>query len=224
MEEEIQCHGEVSLAHRGVLFLDEFSEISKNTLEMLRVPLEDKKLTISRANMTVTYPCDFMLVAAMNPCKCGYYGSLEKKCTCSAETVEKYMNKISGPLMDRIDIQINVKQEKYNKITSKIKGESSKEIRKRVISARNIQLQRYRELKIYSNSELADKYIEKYCSLDSQASYILEKAFEKFKLSTRAYTKILKVARTIADLDNEENIKVNHIAEAIQYRGLDRKS
>ena len=203
--------------------MDEFAEFNKNILEMLRTPMEDKKLTISRVNMTVTYPCDFMLVASMNPCKCGYYGSDEKKCTCSAETVEKYMSKISGPLMDRIDIQINVKQEKYNKIASKERGESSEKIRKRVIAARNIQLERYKELKIYSNAELADKYIEKFCRPDEQGKAILEKAFEKFKLSTRAYTKILKVARTIADLAGEENVKSEHIAEAIQYRGLDRK-
>lgn len=206
------------------MFLDEFSEYDKNILEMLRTPLEDKKLTISRVNMTVTYPCDFMLVASTNPCKCGYYGSDEKKCTCSAEAVEKYVNKISGPLMDRIDIQINVKQEKYNKITSRVKGESSEEIRKRVIAARNIQLERYKEIKIYSNSQLADKYINQYCNTDEQGKALLEKAFEKFKLSTRAYTRILKVARTIADLNNEKDIKSKHIAEAIQYRGLDRKS
>ena len=215
--------GEVSLAHRGVLFLDEFSEFNRNVLEMLRTPLEDKELTISRVNMAVTYPCDFMLVASMNPCKCGYYGSDEKKCTCSAEMVEKYISKISGPLIDRIDIQINVKQEKYNKITSDVKGESSEEIRKRVILARKIQLERYKELNIYSNAELADKYIDKYCITDEQGKVLLEKAFEKFKLSARAYTKILKISRTIADLDNEKNIKSKHIAEAIQYRGLDRK-
>lgn len=173
--------------------------------------------------MTVTYPCDFMLVASMNPCRCGYYGSDEKRCTCSVENVEKYVNKISGPLIDRIDIQINVRQEKFNKITSQVKGESSEEIRKRVINARNIQLERYKELKIYSNAELMDKYIEKYCSPDEEGKRLLEKAFEKFKLSTRAYTKILKVARTIADLEYEKEVKTKHIAESIQYRGLDRK-
>ena len=187
------------------------------------MPLEDKKLTISRINMNVTYPCDFMLVASMNPCKCGYYGSDEKKCTCSVKTIEKYVSKISGPLMDRIDIQINVKQEKYNKITSKEKGESSEDIRKRVIAARNIQFERYKHLKIYSNAELTDKYIDQYCNIDETGKALLEKAFKKFKLSTRAYTKILKVARTIADLDNEKDIKLNHLAEAIQYRGLDSK-
>lgn len=189
---------------------------------MLRVPLEDKKITISRVNMTVTYPCDFMLVASMNPCKCGYYGSEDKLCTCSAETVEKYTQKISGPLMDRIDIQINVKQEKYCKISSGVKEESSKKIRERVIAARNIQLKRYKELNIYSNSELSDKYIEKYCNIDEKSNEILQKAFNKFKFSGRAYTRILKVARTIADLEGEPNIKSKHIAEAIQYRGLDR--
>ena len=173
--------------------------------------------------MTVTYPCDFMLVAAMNPCKCGYYGSEEKKCICSAQTLENYLNKISGPIMDRIDIQINVKSEKYSKITSNVKGETSASIRKRVEFARKIQLERYKELGISSNSELQDRFIEQYCKLDKSSKMLLEKAFEKFKLSTRAYTKILKVARTIADLEDEKDIKIKHIAEAIQYRGLDRK-
>lgn len=205
------------------MFLDEFAEFKTNVLEMLRLPLEDKKITLSRANTTVTYPCEFMLVASMNPCKCGYFGSNEKLCTCSAENVEKYTRKISGPLMDRIDIQINIKQEKYNKIASEIRGETSEIIRKRVSKAREIQLERYSGIKIYSNAELSDKYIEKYCAIDEKSSILLQKAFEKFKLSNRAYIRILKVARTIADLEGEKNINSKHIAEAIQYRCGDRR-
>lgn len=205
------------------MFLDEFAEFNKNVLETLRIPLEDKKITLSRLNMAVTYPCDFILVGSMNPCKCGYYGSDEKQCTCSVEIVQNYLKRISGPLMDRIDIQINVKQEKYSKIVSSVKGETSEQIRKRVIAARKIQLERYKDLNIFSNAELADKYIEKYCEHDDQGKILLEKAFDKFKISNRAYTRILKVARTIADLESEKVIRAKHIAEAIQYRGLDRR-
>ena len=215
--------GERSLSHYGVLFLDELPEFNKNTLEVLRGPLEDRIITISRVNSTLTYPCNFMFIASMNPCMCGYYGSGEKECTCTPQSISRYLGKISGPLLDRIDIHIEVKPVEYKKFDSDIKTETSKEIRKRVNKARKIQLERYKKLKIYSNSELTPQLIEKYCIIDEKGKMILENAFEKLGLSARAYGRILKVARTIADLDGSENIKEMHLAEAIQYRSLDRK-
>lgn len=215
--------GEISLAHYGVLFLDELPEFNKSTLDLLREPLEDGKVTINRMNSSFTYPCKFMFVASMNPCPCGYYGSKEKECTCSPNTVSRYMNKISGPLLDRIDIQIEVTPVKYLKLQSNKKIETSEDIKKRVNKARNLQIERYKEYNIFSNSNLTPKLIEKFCALDKESKNILETAFERLKLSARAYTRILKVARTIADLDGSSNIKSNHIAEAIQYRSLDRK-
>lgn len=215
--------GEISLAHYGVLFLDELPEFKKSTLEVLRGPLEDRQMTVSRVNGSFTYPANFMFAASMNPCPCGYYGSKEKDCTCSATAISKYMGKISGPLLDRIDICIEVSPVKYQKLNSDEKIETSEEIKKRVDKARKIQLERYKNVKILSNSVLTPKLIEKYCKLDKEGKRILENAFNKLKLSARAYGRILKVARTIADLDESENIKVNHIAEAIQYRSIDRK-
>lgn len=215
--------GEISLAHFGVLFLDELPEFNKNTLEVMRGPLEDGIVTISRINATLTYPCDFMFVASMNPCPCGYYGSKDKECNCSPQMISKYMGKISGPLLDRIDIQIEVTAVKYKKLDSEEKIETSKEIKQRVDKARQIQRDRYKEEKIYSNSQLTPKLIEKYCKLDKKGKVILQAAFEKLGLSARAYGRILKVARTIADLDNKEDIEEKHIAEAIQYRSLDKK-
>lgn len=215
--------GEISLAHYGVLFLDELPEFKKSTLEVLRGPLEDRQMTVSRVNGSFTYPANFMFTASMNPCPCGYYGSKEKDCTCSATAISKYMGKISGPLLDRIDICIEVSPVKYQKLNSDEKIETSEEIKKRVDKARKIQLERYKNVKILSNSVLTPKLIEKYCKLDKEGKKILENAFNKLKLSARAYGRILKVARTIADLDESENIKVNHIAEAIQYRSIDRK-
>ncbi len=215
--------GEISLAHYGVLFLDELPEFKKSTLEVLRGPLEDRQMTVSRVNGSFTYPANFMFAASMNPCPCGYYGSKEKDCTCSATAISKYMGKISGPLLDRIDICIEVSPVKYQKLNSDEKIETSEEIKKRVDKARKIQLERYKNVKILSNSVLTPKLIEKYCKLDKEGKKILENAFNKLKLSARAYGRILKVARTIADLDESENIKVNHIAEAIQYRSIDRK-
>ncbi len=215
--------GEISLAHYGVLFLDELPEFNKSTLDLLREPLEDGKVTINRMNSSFTYPCKFMFVASMNPCPCGYYGFKEKECTCSPNTVSRYMNKISGPLLDRIDIQIEVTPVKYLKLQSNKKIETSEDIKKRVNKARNLQIERYKEYNIFSNSNLTPKLIEKFCVLDKESKNILETAFERLKLSARAYTRILKVARTIADLDGSSNIKSNHIAEAIQYRSLDRK-
>lgn len=215
--------GEISLAHNGVLFLDEFTEFNKNTLEVLRGPLEDKKVTISRVNATLTYPANFMLVAAMNPCPCGYYGSKEKECTCTPEAINRYLGKISGPLLDRIDIQIEVMPVKYQKLEENKKIETSEEIRKRVNKARSIQIKRYKNQGIYSNSELTAKLINTYCVLDEPSKKLMENAFDKLKLTARAYHRILKVARTIADLDEQKNIQMKHIAEAIQYRSLDKK-
>jgi magnesium chelatase family protein len=223
VEEETQNLGEISLAHYGVLFLDELTEFNKNTLELLRGPLEDNEITISRLNTTITYPCKFMFVASMNPCPCGYYGSKVKECVCTPKQISNYMNKISGPLLDRIDIQIEVESIKYDKLNNQNEIESSAEIQKRVNKARKIQLERYKNNHIFSNSELTPQLIEKYCKLNTKSNKLLEQAFERLNLSARAYNRILKVARTIADLDGSENVKENHIAEAIQYRTLDRK-
>lgn len=222
-EDEFQNRGEISLAHYGVLFLDELTEFHKSTLEVLRGPLEDRQVTVSRVNGSFTYPANFMFAASMNPCPCGYFGSKDKECTCTPNSISKYMGKISGPLLDRIDICIEVSPVKYQKLDSSEKIETSEEIKKRVNKARKIQLERYKSNKILSNSELTPKLIEKYCTLDSKGKLILENAFNKLKLSARAYGRILKVARTIADLDESENIEVKHIAEAIQYRSIDRK-
>lgn len=215
--------GEISLAHNGVLFLDELPEFNKNTLEVLRGPLEDKIVTISRVNASLTYPCNFMFVASMNPCPCGYLGSKEKECTCSDQAISRYIGKISGPLLDRIDIQIEVTQVKYQKLDGQRNIETSKEIKNRVNKARKIEQNRYKAENIYSNSQLTPKLIEKYCKLDKEGKKLLELAFNKLGLSARAYGRILKVARTIADLANEENILPIHVAEAIQYRNLDKR-
>ena len=215
--------GEISLAHFGVLFLDELAEFNKNTLEVLRGPLEDKIVNISRVNGTISYPADVMLVSSMNPCPCGFYGSGEKECICTPQVISRYMEKISGPLLDRIDIHIEAKPVKYEKISSTEITESSETIKKRVDKARKIQLERYKEFEFFSNSGLTPKLIEKYCKIDDKGKNLLENAFKKLGLSARAYGRILKVARTIADLENEENINNKHLAEAIQYRSLDRK-
>ncbi len=215
--------GEISLAHYGVLFLDELTEFNKNTLEVLRGPLEDREVTISRVNASFTYPCNFMFVASMNPCPCGFHGSKDKECTCSPEAISRYIGKISGPLLDRIDIQIEVTPVKYQKLESSSKVENSEEIKKRVDKARKIQLDRYKKYGIFSNSELSPKLSDIFCKLNSESKKIIQDAFERLGLSARGYGRILKVARTIADLDNKENIETNHIAEAIQYRKLDRK-
>lgn len=206
-----------------MLFLDELPEFNQNALESLRVPLEDRKVSISRLNTTVTYPSEFMLIASMNPCPCGYYGSQEKRCSCKSEQIKKYVNRISGPLLDRIDIHIEVNQVKYSQLERKEKTETSQEVRNRVNQARKIQLERYQEYRIFSNSELNPKLMESFCKLNSKSKKILEIAFDKLGLSARAYNRILKVARTIADLDACAKIQENHVAEAIQYRSLDRK-
>ena len=213
--------GEISLAHLGVLFLDELLEFNKNTLEVLRGPMEDRKISISRVGLNITYPCNFMLVASMNPCPCGYYGSKIKECSCTERQRTMYKSKLSGPMLDRFDIHIQVPQVDYKKLTEKPK-EGSCEIQKRVDKARKIQLKRYEENNIYSNSELTPKLIDEFCKLDKETNKVLNNSIEKLKLSTRAYSKILKVARTIADLDEKENIELEHILEAIQYRSLDK--
>ena len=215
--------GEISLAHFGVLFLDELPEFNKSTLEVLRGPLEDKTVTISRVDFSTTYPCNFMFIASMNPCPCGYYGSKEKQCTCREDQIQKYIHKISGPLLDRIDIHIEVESVDYQKLGNDSPSESSEQIRKRVNIARNIQLERYKDYHIFSNSELTPNLISKYCKLSSKSKQILETAFNQLGFSARAYSRILKVARTIADLDGSDDIQTHHLTEAIQYRSLDRK-
>lgn len=215
--------GEISLSHNGVLFLDELPEFRRDALEAMRQPLEDGEVTITRAGGTVTYPCSVMLVASMNPCPCGYYGDSGRECTCSQSQIMKYMSKISGPLLDRIDLHIEVPAVKYDELESKEQGESSAEIKARVNVARRIQLERYRARGVYSNSQLTPELMQKHCSLDSDANELLKTAYESLGLSARAHNRILKVARTIADLAGEENIKLEHVAEAIQYRALDKK-
>ena len=215
--------GEISLAHYGVLFLDELPEFNKKTLEVLRGPLEDREVVISRVNASLTYPCNFMFVASMNPCPCGFYGSKEKECTCTPDAIARYMSKISGPLLDRIDIQIEVTPVKYQKLESNEKIETSEEIKNRVNKARKIQLKRYKTHGIFSNSEITPQLSDIYCKLDLKSKEIIRNAFERLGLSARGYGRILKVARTIADLEAKEDIEAKHIAEAIQYRSLDRK-
>ena len=216
--------GEISLAHNGVLFLDELPEFSKDTLEVMRQPLEDGIVTIARVSATLTYPANTMLVAAMNPCKCGYYGDSAKKCTCSEAQVKQYLSKISGPLLDRIDIHVEVPSVKYSDLESKAPQETSESIRAKVISARQIQLERFKGISgIYSNSQMTPALVEEYCSLGETETMLLKAAFERLGLSARAHNRILKVARTIADLKESKNIRTEHLAEAIQYRSLDRR-
>lgn len=215
--------GEISLAHNGVLFLDELTEFNRDTLEALREPLEGNIININRVSGNYKFPANFMLIASTNPCPCGYFGSNINKCTCSKNVVNKYLSKISGPLLDRIDIQIEVEEINYKKINNNNFTETSKQIKERINKARNLQKKRYEMDKITTNSELTPKLITKYCILNSESKKMLEKSFEKLKLTARAYHKIIKIARTIADLDNKENIEVYHIAEAIQYRSLDKK-
>ena len=215
--------GEISLAHNGILFLDEFTEYNKNILESLREPLENKEISINRLSGNYIFPCNFMLVASMNPCTCGYYGDEEKECKCTPNEIHRYLSKVSGPLLDRIDMHIEVRRPKYEKLSSEQRSESSEEIKKRVNLARDIQRKRYKDLGIYSNAQLSTRGIAEFCGLEPKGEEILRKVFQNLKLSVRAYEKILKLARTIADLENEEKIKEKHIAEAILYRSLDRK-
>lgn len=215
--------GEVSLAHNGVLFLDELPEFEKKVLDALRQPMEDGIVTISRLDATLTYPADFMLVTSMNPCPCGYFGDPYHKCNCTQGDVDRYLSKVSHPLLDRIDIHIEVLPLDYKDLQGNIDGESSATIRERVYEARDRQLFRYKGIGIYSNSQLTPQLIKQYCILTSEADAIMEEAFKRFKFSARSYNKILIVSRTIADLDGEEKISERHILEAIQYRSLDKK-
>lgn len=215
--------GEISLAHNGVLFLDELPEFSRSVLEVMRQPLEDRKITISRAKNTVEYPAGIMLVASMNPCPCGYYNHPTKECICSEGAVSRYLNRISGPLLDRIDIQIEVVPVEFEKLSSTAKGESSSVIRERVIRAREIQIERFKDTPgVYCNAQMNTRLLNKWALPDSDSIAMLKTAMERFNLSARAYDRILKVARTIADLDGSENVKSYHIQEAITYRNLDR--
>jgi magnesium chelatase family protein len=215
--------GEVSLAHNGVLFLDELPEFNKNVLEVLRQPLEDGRVTIARAAISLTYPARFMLAAAMNPCPCGYYTDPTKECTCSPGQITKYMSRISGPLLDRVDIHIEVPALRYKELSSDRAGEKSSIVQTRVNEARETQLERYKEKKrVYCNAHLGPTGIRQYCKVDSDSHNLLKNAITRFGLSARAYDRILKVARTIADLEHYPNIRPSHISEAIQYRSLDR--
>jgi magnesium chelatase family protein len=215
--------GEISLAHNGVLFLDELPEFKRTVLEVMRQPLEDRVITISRAKFSVEYPASFMLVASMNPCPCGYYNHPEKDCVCSHGVVQKYLNKISGPLLDRIDIHIEVVPVPFEKLAEAPPAESSANVRERVVKARDIQAERFIEWKgVYCNAQMTSKLIRKFCVLDAAGMALLKNAMERLGLSARAYDRILKVSRTIADLEGSPGIKPEHVAEAIQYRSLDR--
>ena len=217
--------GEISLAHYGVLFLDELPEFKRDALEALRQPLEDGVVTISRVHASVSYPADFMLIASMNPCPCGNFGSKYRECRCTPYQIQQYLNKVSGPLLDRIDIQVEMNDVSIEDIRDNDpqSNESSKDIRTRVNKARQIQLERYKNEGIFNNSQLDNKLLKRYCKLEADANTLLEMAFSSLKLSARAYNKMLKVARTIADINGIEQIKREHIAEAIQYRDMQGK-
>lgn len=216
--------GEVSLATNGVLFLDEFPEFRKNVLEVLRQPMEDGHVTISRAASSITYPARFMLVAAMNPCPCGYYGDPNRTCTCTLPQLLRYRSRISGPLLDRIDLHVEVPALRYRELAGEDPQEGSEEIRQRVDRAREIQRRRFEKLKIHCNAQMTTRHIRKFCQIDDQSRKLMEMAVDKLGMSARAYGRILKIARTIADLEGSLDIKVHHVSEAIQYRCLDRQS
>ena len=223
--------GEISLAHNGVLFADELPEFNKSTLEVLRQPLEDRKITISRAKYTTEFPCSFMFVASMNPCPCGYYGDPTHTCVCTPGQIQRYMNKISGPLLDRIDIQCEIQAVPFAQLSQMQQGESSAVIRERVIAARKIQEERFGSLpsgragegaRVHCNAQMTERMIHQFAEPDAQGLNLLRMGMERLKLSARAYNRILKVARTIADLDHSDRVLSHHIAEAIGYRNLDR--
>lgn len=215
--------GEISLAHNGVLFLDELPEFSRDALEILRQPLEDGTVTISRVSGTLTYPCSIMLVCAMNPCPCGYFGHPTRKCTCRPGAVAKYLSRISGPLLDRLDLHVEVPPVNFNELTSATMGEASAKIKERVNKTRAVQQKRYKDCDFSCNARLTPSMLRRYCPLTDEATRLLKDAFEGMGLSARAYDRIVKVSRTIADLDGSEKIEAEHIAEAVQYRSLDRK-
>lgn len=215
--------GEISLAHNGVLFLDELPEFKRTVLEVLRQPLEDRRITISRSKYTIDYPASFMLVASMNPCPCGYYNHPEKECVCTPGVVQKYLNKISGPLLDRIDIHVEVVPVPFSKLSEARISEKSANVRTRVAKARKVQEERYKEDEgIHCNAQMTSTHLRNYCQIDEQGTQLLKNAMEKLGLSARAYDRIIKVSRTIADMEESENIETVHLAEAIQYRSLDR--
>jgi magnesium chelatase family protein len=215
--------GEVSLAHNGVLFLDELPEFRRNVLEVMRQPLEDGSITVSRVIGSIKYPASFMLVAAMNPCPCGFFTDPQKECTCTPLQIQRYRSKVSGPLLDRIDIQIEVPTLRYQELASKDAGEPSVTVRQRVNAARVIQLERFHKRNIHANAQMVAKDIKRYCAVNDEAEKLLEIAINKLGLSARAYSRVLKVSRTIADLSGSPEIQPAHIAEAIQYRSLDRR-
>jgi magnesium chelatase family protein len=217
--------GEISLAHNGVLFLDELPEFKRTVLEVMRQPIEDRVVTISRARFTVEYPASFMLIAAMNPCPCGYYNHPEMDCVCGPGIVQKYLNKISGPLLDRIDIHVEVTPVPFRELTAARTSEKSGAVRERVIKARHIQEKRYAENKgIHCNAQMSSRMLREICTVNEEGHTLLKNAMEKLSLSARAYDRILKVSRTIADLDNSPEISTEHLSEAIHYRSLDRAS
>lgn len=216
--------GEISLAHNGVLFLDELPEFKRTVLEVMRQPLEDRVVTVSRAKFSVEYPAGFMLIASMNPCPCGYYNHPEKECVCAPGVVQKYLNKVSGPLLDRIDLHVEVTPVPFKELSAERTSEKSEAIRNRVIKARVIQQERFKSIKeVHCNAQMTSKMLRSYCRIDETGKQLLQTAMERLGLSARAYDRILKVARTIADLDASEEIQNNHLAEAIQYRSLDRE-
>ena len=216
--------GEISLAHNGVLFLDELPEFQRSVLEVLRQPLEDRTININRAKYSISYPCSFMFIASMNPCPCGYYNHPTKACVCSPGQIQRYLNRISGPLMDRIDLQCEIMPLNFEEISQAAPGESSAVIRERVMKARKIQEQRFIDVKgIHCNAQMNEKHLQTYCTLSADSQQLLRTAMERLQLSARAYSRILKVARTIADLEASEHIQSHHIAEAIGYRNLDRE-
>ncbi len=217
--------GEISLAHNGVLFLDELPEFKRTVLEVMRQPLEDRLITISRAKFSVEYPSSFMLIASMNPCPCGYYNHPTKDCLCGPGIVQKYLNKISGPLLDRIDIHLEVVPVPFKKLSEMESSENSETVRKRVIEARKIQESRFKENKgVYANAQMSSKLIRKHVQLDEAGNELIKNAMDKLGLSARAYDRILKVSRTIADLENEPQVLAHHLSEAIHYRSLDREN
>jgi magnesium chelatase family protein len=217
--------GEISLAHNGVLFLDELPEFKRTVLEVMRQPLEDRRVTISRAKLSLEFPANFMLITSMNPCPCGYYNHPEKECVCGSGIVQRYLNRISGPLLDRIDLHVEVTPVSFDEMTALRKNESSAEIRVRVIKAREIQTERFKEYSdIYSNAMMPPQMVKKICEINNAGKNMLKRAMDRLGLSARAYDRILKVARTIADLSDSETILPEHLAEAIQYRSLDRDS
>ncbi|MEJ7829602.1 MAG: YifB family Mg chelatase-like AAA ATPase, partial [Segetibacter sp.] len=216
--------GEISLAHNGVLFLDELPEFKRTVLEVMRQPMEERRVTISRAKVALDFPANFMLIASMNPCPCGYYNHPEKECTCPPGAVQKYLNKISGPLLDRIDLHVEVTPVSFSELSNHTKGEPSTNIRERVIKAREIQAERYKQSPgVYGNAQMSSQQLRQICVIGQAGEALLKRAMEKLNLSARAYDRILKVSRTIADLAASEEIKVEHLAEAIQYRSLDRE-